>query len=141
MTDYTKDNYTISTDKSRLDADAIHDYLCNHSYWAKGRTMENVLRTIEHSICFGLYHGREQVGFARVITDYTTFGYLADVYILPGHRAKGLAQWMMEVIIKHPQLQGLRRFMLATKDAHPLYEKFGFKGLSQPERWMEIFKG
>jgi GNAT superfamily N-acetyltransferase len=141
MTDYTKDNYILSTDKARLDTDAIHDYLSNQSYWAKGRTMENVLRTIEHSLCFGLYHGREQVGFARVITDYTTFGYLADVYILPEHRAKGLAQWMMEVIMKHPQLQGLRRFMLATKDAHPLYEKFGFKGLSQPERWMEVFKG
>jgi GNAT superfamily N-acetyltransferase len=141
MTEYTKDNYTVSTDKTRLDADAIHDYLSNHSYWAKGRTKESVLRTIDHSLCFGLYHDREQVGFARVITDYTTFGYLADVYVLTGHAGKGHARWLMEVIMQHPQLQGMRRFMLATRDAHPLYEKFGFKPLSQPERWMEIFKG
>jgi GNAT superfamily N-acetyltransferase len=140
MSEYTHDKYTLSTDKARLDTVAIHDYLSNHSYWAKGRTQESVIRSIDHSLCFGLYDSREQIGFARVITDYSTFAYLADVYILPGHREKGLAQWMVECILGHPQLQGLRRVMLATRDAHTLYEKFGFKPLSKPERWMEIFK-
>ncbi|HXC06735.1 MAG TPA: GNAT family N-acetyltransferase [Bacteroidia bacterium] len=140
MTEPSKGAYSISTDKTRLDAEAIHDYLCNHSYWAKGRTMEQVLRTIDHSLCFGVYHNREQIGFARVITDYTTFSYLADVYILEKHRNQGLSNWLMEVIMQHPQLQGMRRFMLATRDAHKLYEKFGFKSVSKPERWMEIFK-
>ena len=134
------DNYLISTDKSRLDVNAIHDYLCNHSYWAKGRTMEQVLRSIDHSLCFGIYLDREQVGFARVITDYTTFAYLADVYILEPHRGKGLSKKLMDAIVSHGQLQGLRRFVLATRDAHSLYKKFGFKNLSKPERWMEIFK-
>jgi GNAT superfamily N-acetyltransferase len=140
MSEYQKDKYTISTDKSRLDTTGMHDYLSNHSYWAKGRSMEQVLLTIEHSLCFGLYHDREQVGFARVITDYATFAYLADVYILEKHRGAGLSKWMMECIMGHPQLQNLRRFMLATRDAHELYRKFGFKPLSKPERWMEIFK-
>jgi GNAT superfamily N-acetyltransferase len=140
MTDFIKGAFSISTDKKRLDPEAIHDYLSNHSYWAKGRTMEEVLRTIDHSLCFGVYHNREQIGFARVITDYTTFAYLADVYVLEPHRKQGLSRLLMEVILAHPQLQGLRRFMLATRDAHPLYEKFGFKSVSKPERWMEIFK-
>ncbi|HEV7232570.1 MAG TPA: GNAT family N-acetyltransferase [Bacteroidia bacterium] len=140
MSEYQKDKYTISTDKSRLDTAAMHDYLSNHSYWAKGRSMEQVLLTIEHSLCFGLYHDRQQVGFARVITDYATFAYLADVYILEKDRGHGLSKWMMECIMSNPQLQNLRRFMLATRDAHTLYEKFGFKPLSKPERWMEIFK-
>ena len=140
MSKHLRDNYSISTDKSMLDTHEIHDYLSNHSYWAKGRTMEAVLRSIEHSLCFGLYHGRDQVGFARVITDYTTFAYLADVYILIGHRGKGHGKWLIEEIIQHPQLKNLRRFLLATKDAHHLYSQAGFKPLSKTERWMEIFK-
>jgi GNAT superfamily N-acetyltransferase len=140
MSKHQRDNYTISTDKTRLDAQAIHDFLSNHSYWAKGRTMESVLRSIDHSLCFGLYFGREQVGFARVITDFTTFGYLADVYILVEHRGKGHGRWLLEEILQHPQLQNLRRFVLATKDAHHLYSQVGFKPLSKTERWMEIFK-
>jgi GNAT superfamily N-acetyltransferase len=140
MSEYAKDKYILSTDKSRLDTTAMHDYLSNHSYWAKGRNMEQVLLTIEHSLCFGLYHDRQQVGFARVITDYATFAYLADVYILEKDRGHGLSKWMMECIMGHPQLQNLRRFMLATRDAHTLYQKFGFRALSKPERWMEIFK-
>jgi GNAT superfamily N-acetyltransferase len=140
MSTFHKSDYNISTDKQQLDTHAIHDYLSNHSYWAKGRTLENVLRSIEHSLCFGVYKGREQVGFARVITDYATFAYLADVYVLEKHRGNGLSKWLVETIVAHPQLQGLRRFMLATKDAHSLYEKFGFKELSKPERWMEVYK-
>jgi GNAT superfamily N-acetyltransferase len=140
MSTFHKSDYNISTDKQQLDTHAIHDYLSNHSYWAKGRTLENVLRSIEHSLCFGVYKGREQVGFARVITDYATFAYLADVYVLEKHRGNGLSKWLVETIVAHPQLQGLRRFMLATKDAHSLYEKFGFKELSKPERWMEVYQ-
>jgi GNAT superfamily N-acetyltransferase len=140
MTEFQKDKYTLSTDKQRLDTSAIHNYLSEHSYWAKGRTMEQVLRSIEHSLCFGLYAGREQVGFARVVTDYATFAYLADVYVLEKYRGHGLSKWMIECITGHPQLQHLRRFVLATRDAHALYEKFGFRTLSKPERWMEIFK-
>ncbi|HWY34464.1 MAG TPA: GNAT family N-acetyltransferase [Nitrosopumilaceae archaeon] len=132
--------YSISTDKSLLDPEAIHDYLCNVSYWAKGRSMESVLRSIEHSLCYGVYYEYKQVGFARVITDYVTFAYLADVYILESHRGKGLSKDLMATIVIHPKLQGLRRFVLATRDAHSLYERYGFKALSKPERWMEIFK-
>jgi GNAT superfamily N-acetyltransferase len=139
-TSFYQGDYHISTDKSLLDTTAIHDYLSNHSYWAKGRSMENVFRTIEHSLCFGIYHKQSQIGFARIITDYVTFAYLADVYILEDHRGKGLSKWLMEVITTHPLLQNQRRFMLATRDAHALYEKYGFKSLSKPERWMEIFK-
>lgn len=133
-------DYLISTDKSRLDTSAIHDYLSNHSYWAQGRTRDSVSITIEHSLCFGVYHHSLQIGFARVITDYATFAYLADVYILEAHRGKGLSKWLMEVITTHPLLHKLRRLMLATKDAHGLYEQYGFTPLSKPERWMEIFR-
>jgi len=137
---YRKDGYVLSTDKALLDAVSIHDYLSNDSYWARGRSMDAVLSTIEHSLCFGLFHNNKQIGFARVITDHTTFGYLADVYILEEHRGRGLSKWMMECITGYPSLQNLRRFVLATRDAHALYEKFGFKSLSKPERWMEVFK-
>jgi GNAT superfamily N-acetyltransferase len=137
---FEQNGYLISTDKLLLDADAIFDYLSNQSYWARGRSMDTVRCTIEHSLCFGLYSKNKQVGFARVITDYATFGYLADVYILEEHRGKGLSKWMMECIVQHPNLQNLRRFVLATRDAHSLYEKFGFKSLSKPERWMEVFR-
>lgn len=130
----------MSTDKFLLQPSAIHDYLCNKSYWASGRTMEAVLSSIEHSLCYGVYYESKQIGFARVITDYVTFAYLADVYILEEHRGKGLSKQLMETIIAHPRLQGLRRFVLATRDAHALYEKYGFRALSKPERWMEIFK-
>jgi GNAT superfamily N-acetyltransferase len=137
---HKKESYAISTDKSLLDVHAIHDYLSNQSYWAKGRLLESVLCTIEHSICFGLYHANKQIGFARVITDQATFAYLADVYVLETHRGRGLSKWMMDYIMNYPKLQNLRRFLLATRDAHTLYEQFGFKPLSKPERWMEVFK-
>ncbi|HEY6161635.1 MAG TPA: GNAT family N-acetyltransferase [Bacteroidia bacterium] len=131
--------YSVSTDKALLNIPLIHEYLCNHSYWAKGRTPEQVKISIENSMCFGVYRGKEQVGFARVITDKSTFAYLADVFILETHRGKGLSKSLMDEILRHPELQSLRRFMLATRDAHALYEKFGFKNITRPERWMEIF--
>lgn len=130
-------SYMISTDKGKLDIALIHDYLSNHSYWAQGRTLDTVKRSIEGSLCFGMYSGNEQVAFARVITDHATFAYLADVFIVEQHRGKGLSKMLMKEIISHPGLQGLRRWMLGTKDAHTLYEQFGFSLVAQPERWME----
>jgi GNAT superfamily N-acetyltransferase len=128
--------YSISTDKRKLDLKVIHGFLST-SYWAAGRSVETVRRSIENSIPFGVYKGDEQVGFARVITDYATFAWIADVFILDAHRGQGLGGWLMEVIISQPELQGFRRWVLATKDAHELYRKFGFTELKLPERWME----
>jgi len=130
-------DFEISTDPLRIDVELVHEFLTN-SYWAKGITLDLVRQSIENSICFGVYFGREQVGFARIISDRATFAYLADVFILPTYRGRGLSLWLMECIVAHPDLQGLRRWMLATRDAHGLYERFGFTAVSRPERWMEI---
>ena len=129
--------FTISTDRSKLDRGAIHDFLAG-SYWAKGIPRDVVDRSIDGSLCFGLFEDGRQVGFARVITDFATFGYLADVYVLESHRSRGLATWLMESILAHPELQGLRRWMLVTRDAHPLYRKVGYRELAHPERIMEM---
>ena len=129
--------YHISTDKSKLNESLIHQYLSEESYWAKGITIDTLKRSIENSMCFGVYNESGQVGFARIISDRATFAYLADVFILPAHRGKGLSKMMMEFIVQHPDLQGLRRWMLATADAHWLYAKYGFTPLAKPERWME----
>ena len=129
--------FIISTDRNRLQIDAIYKFLSEESYWAKERTREQTIRAIKNSLPFGVYKGENQIGFARVVTDYATFAYLGDVYILEEFRGKGLSKWLMEVIIDHPDLQGFRRWVLATKDAHTLYEKFGFTRLKFPERWME----
>jgi GNAT superfamily N-acetyltransferase len=129
--------YAITTDQHRLDLEAIHEFL-THSYWSPGVPMEIIERAIANSLCFGLFHAQDQVGFARVITDKATFAYLADVYILESHRGNGLSKWLLEVIQGHEDLQGLRRFMLATRDAHGLYSQFGFKALANPSRMMEI---
>src|SRR5437870_752445 len=134
---WQRDDYVISTDRSRLNIELIHDYLSNKSYWATGRARDVVERSIENSLSFGIYKGKNQVGFARIVTDYATFAWVADVFILPGHRGVGLSKWLMEVIIAHPRLQGFRRWVLSTKDAHDLYERFGFIKLHRPERWME----
>lgn len=131
--------YSISTEKSRMDVQAIHGFL-SRSYWSPGIPLERVQRAIDHSLCFGVFHGTDQVGFARVITDQATFAYLADVYILEAHRGKGLSKWLMAVIMGHADLQGLRRFMLATRDAHGLYRSFGFREPAHPSRLMEIVK-
>ncbi len=138
MTDtWDQGDYTISTDRSRLDIDLIHRFISNDSYWGKGRAREVVERSIENSLPFGIYKDNEQVGFARIVTDYATFAWVADVFVLPEHRGRGLSKWLMEVILAHPQLQGFRRWVLSTKDAHGVYERFGFIKLHRPERWME----
>ncbi len=130
-------DYFISTDKKKLDPEVIHNYLSKESYWAKGISMELVKRSIELSICFGVYCDGNQIGFARVVTDCATFGYIADVFILPEFRGNGFSKKLMEVIINHPNLKNLRRLILATADAHGLYAQSGFKPLAKPERWME----
>ena len=132
-------DYAISTDPARLDIAAIHAFL-SRSYWAAGVPRSVVVRALAHSLCFGLYHGTAQVGLARVISDRATFAYLADVYVLEAHRGQGLSKWLMETLCAHEDLQGLRRFLLATKDAHGLYAQFGFKPLHWPERVMEVLK-
>jgi GNAT superfamily N-acetyltransferase len=135
--EWKRESFTISTDRERLDRKTIHDFLRN-SYWARGIPRGVVDRSIENALCFGLYEGEKQVGFARVITDYATFAYLSDVFVLESHRGRGLSKWLMEVVLGHPDLQNLRRWTLATRDAHGLYEQFGFRPLSNPERLMEI---
>ena len=136
---WERGEYVISTDPARLDLETIHSYLSGSSYWAQGRPAEVVRRSIENSLCFGLYWRGRQVGFARVISDRATFAWLADVFVLAEARGQGVGKWLMEIIIAHPDLQGLRRWVLATKDAHSLYSRFGFTPLKRPERWMERF--
>ncbi|MBA2733324.1 MAG: GNAT family N-acetyltransferase [Acidobacteria bacterium] len=134
---WQREEYTISTDQARLDFEVIHDFLTNSSYWAVGRKPETIKRSIENSLSFGLYENNRQIGFARVVTDYATFAWLADVFVLAEFRGKGLGAWLVEVILAHPELQGFRRWSLATKDAHEIYRRFGFSELKRPERWME----
>ena len=133
----TKDRFTISTDNEKLDIDTIHSFLTT-SYWAEGISKEIIERSIEGSLCFGVFENGKQVGFARMITDKATFAYLADVFIIEEYRGLGLSKWLMEAIMSHPDLHGLRRMMLATKDAHELYKKFGFTPLTNADRWMQI---
>jgi GNAT superfamily N-acetyltransferase len=135
--EYRRGDYVISTERSRLDLNVIHDFLTNSSYWAVGRSFETVKRSIEHSLPFGLYKDGRQIGFARVVTDYATFAWVADVFILEEARGQGLGTWLVEVMLQHPELQGFRRWTLATKDAHEIYRRFGFSELRRPERWME----
>ncbi len=129
--------FLITTDPARLNIDFIHSYL-TRSYWSEGISREIVERGIANSLCFGVYEGDQQVGFARVITDYATFAYLADVFIIESHRGNGLSKFLMECIINDSRLQGLRRWVLGTRDAHDLYAQYGFKPLAKPERFMEI---
>jgi GNAT superfamily N-acetyltransferase len=137
--DITQAHYRITTDAKRLDIDAIHAYL-SRSFWAEGIPRDTVARAIAHSLCFGLFDGDTQVGFARVVTDRATYAYLCDVYVLESHRGQGLGKWLMETVMAHPDLQGLRRFQLVTLDAHGLYRRHGFDTPLQPERQMEIFR-
>ena len=135
-----RDSFTISTDPARLDIDVIADML-TRAYWAKGRTHDVIARYIEHSLTFGVYDCDRQIGLARLVTDYTTFAWLCDVFIHEDYRGRGLGKWLMETIHSHPDLQGLRRWILATRDAHGLYKQFGWTPLANPERWMEKFNG
>jgi GNAT superfamily N-acetyltransferase len=132
----SRGEYWLSSDLGQMDVDAIHGYL-SRVYWSEGIPREVVERSMQNSLCFGVFCGTEQVGFARVITDFATFAYVADVFVLEQHRGRGLATWLMQFMMQHPRLQGLRRWALATRDAHGLYEKVGFK-LLNPDRWMEI---
>lgn len=131
------DGFTIDTDKELLDLDAIQKFLVEDSYWARERTLEQTRTAIENSICFGVYHNGRQIGFARVVSDLATFAYVGDVYVIEEFRGRGISKRLMEAVIAHPDLQGLRRWVLATRDAHSLYEKYGFHELTFPERWME----
>lgn len=132
-----REDFCISTDKKRLDIEVIHHFLANKSYWSKDIPLPVVRKAVGNSLCFGVFKGDEQVGFARVVSDYVTFAWLADVFILKECRGIGLSKWMLEVIMSHPDLQVLRRWMLATRDAHGLYAKYGFKPVAHPERLME----
>ena len=126
-----------STDKARLHVALVYDYLNHSSYWAQGRSLSTVQRSIENSLCFGVYEGPQQVGFARVVTDYATFAWLCDVFILEPYRGQNLGKWLIECVTAHPGLQSLRGFLLATRDAHELYRRYGgFHALESPERWM-----
>jgi GNAT superfamily N-acetyltransferase len=133
---WRRDGYLISTDASMLDLEVVHAYL-SRSYWAAGVPEDVVRRSIENSLCFGVYRGEEQAGFARVVTDRATFAYLADVFVLEEHRRQGIGKWLVEVILSHPELQGLRRWMLATRDAHDLYRRYAFTELARPGIFME----
>lgn len=135
--EWTRGEFVISTDRNRLDRTAIHAFLVG-SYWSPGIPRDVVDRAIENSLCFGVYDRAAQVGFARVITDSATFAYVSDVFVLESHRGRGLSRWLMEVLMAHPDLRNLRRWMLATADAQGLYEKFGFRSPAKPERLMEI---
>ena len=137
MTEWRRGEYVITTDPARVDLAVVHGYL-SASYWAKDIPVEVVRRSIEHSLNFSIYHGEHQVGFARVITDYAVFAYVADVFVVASHRGKGVGRELMAAIVAHPALQRLRRWHLVTRDAHRLYEQFGFQPLRTPERHMEI---
>jgi GNAT superfamily N-acetyltransferase len=130
-----RENFTISTDPARLDVAAIADML-TRAYWAQGRTPEMIARYVQHSLVFGLYDDSRQIGLARVVSDYVTFAWLCDVFIHEDYRGRGLGKWLMQTVHSHPDLQGLRRWMLATRDAHGLYSQFGWQPLTNPENWM-----
>jgi len=134
--EWTRDEFVISTDRARLDIDVVHNYLST-SYWAKGMPREILERGIENSLTFGVYHQDAQIGFARVITDLATYAYLSDVFIVEGYRRRGLSKWLMECVLAHPDLQGLRRFALFTRDAQGLYERYGFAPSRSTSTYLE----
>jgi GNAT superfamily N-acetyltransferase len=138
--EWHKDQFTISTDKSRLDVGMIHHFLYTTAHWAIGRPMNVVKKSIENSLCFGVFEGNQQVGFARIVTDGATVGWICDMFILPTYRQKGLGAWLVDCMMKHPDVKGLRRILLNTRDAHELYKKYaGFRQLLAPESWLERF--
>lgn len=138
MSEWTQGDYTISTDRNRLNVEAVHRYLAEESYWAKGRPWAVTQTVIEHSLCFGVYQNAEQVGFARVITDYATHAYISDVFIVPAHQGHGLGKWLMQCMMDAPETANVYKWALHTRDAHELYTQYGFTTLSQPGAYMEI---
>jgi GNAT superfamily N-acetyltransferase len=138
--EYRRDEFVISTDRERLNLDVVNGFLTN-CYWAKGIPREVVVRSIQHALCYGVYEdGGAQVGFARVVSDFATVAYVGDVFVLETHRGRGLGKWLMQCITQHPALQGLRRWILTTRDAHGLYSQFGFTPVKAPERYMELHR-
>ncbi len=131
------EHFELDTNRTRLDLELIHRFLVEESYWARERTMEQTRTAIENSICFGVYEGERQVGFGRVVSDKATFAYIGDVFVIDEYRGRGISKMLMRYIVEHPELQGLRRWVLATRDAHGLYEQFEFAPLRHPDRWME----
>jgi GNAT superfamily N-acetyltransferase len=136
---FYKDGFCISTERARLDLCAIHHFLSTQSYWSLNIPFSRVEAAVAHSLNFGLYQKEQQIGFARIVTDFSTVAYLADVYVLPEFRGRGLSKWLMQTIMDYPELQGLRRLILSTMDAHGLYKQSGWKPVAYPERWMEVF--
>ncbi len=131
------EEFLVTTDQAKLDVEVIHRFLATESYWARGIPRATLESSLRHSLCFGIFHQDQQVGFARVISDHATLAYVADVFVLPAFRGRGLSKWLMECVSSHPDLQKLRRWILVTQDAHGLYKKFGFRELAHPERFME----
>lgn len=130
--------YRLSDDRNLVQLEKVHRFLNEEAYWSKGITLETFTKSVQHSICFSVFCGEDQVGFARVISDQSTIAYLGDVFILPAHRGKGLSKWLMKAVMFHPELQKLRRWILLTSDAHELYRNYGFTGIKSPEKWMEL---
>jgi len=137
--EWRRGDFVVSDDPARLDKSTVVRFITG-SYWAEGIPQATMQRAIAHSLCFGLYEGDRQVGFARVVTDRATFGYLCDVFVEEAHRGEGLGQWLVECVLQHPELQGLRRLSLMTRDAHTLYQRFGFKPMADPTRYLEIHR-
>ena len=133
-----KGEFCISTDKGKLDINSIHEFLSTKAYWCLNIPIDKVQTAIQNSFCFGVYKDKKQIGFARVITDFSTIAYLGDVYILEDYRRLGLSKWLMEIVMNHPSLQGLRRWILLTGDAHELYRKFGWTDITDATKWMEL---
>lgn len=140
MTNITlyKGKFCLSTDKTKLDIDSIHQFLSTKAYWALNIPKDKVRTTIQNSLCFGVYIDEKQIGFAKIISDFSTIAYLGDVYILEEYRGNGLSKWLIETIMAHPDLQGLRRWILLTGDAHGLYRRFGWTDIAEPSKWMEL---
>ncbi len=132
-----KGDFIITTDKSKLDLKAIHNFLANESYWSQDIPFEVVKAAVDNSLNFGLFYKDKQIGYARVVTDNTTIAYLGDVFVLKEFRGQGFSKWLIEKVMTHPDLQGLRRWILLTQDAHELYKKYGWTSIAKPERWME----
>ena len=138
---YSREPYLISTDRAKLNLQSIYEFLVFRSYWAQNRNLDMVQTSLDNSLCFGVYLAEAQVGFGRVVTDYATFGWICDVFIMENHRGQGLGKWLVNCICQHPQLVPIRRIILATVDAHSLYQKHaGFQPLLHPERWLEQVK-